>query len=187
MSASTTRRQALHVCGRLSFKTHAPAARISNRTLSASIFRLFSTKSLTVVSLCSVARHSTERVCVGLPYTGTGRRHYSTVPEKDSPIVEHKLLLKYFQMVARDLKQVEEELEKQSHDSQRTRELTAKMTRLSSIVGLVKKINELNREVDGLKDLERDFARTGDKEMVSMAVDDQKKCQAELKQLNDQA
>lgn len=149
------------------------------------MYRLLSTRTLKIVSPCNAAKHFTERVCGALVRTDIGR-HYSTVPEKDSPIVEQKLLLKYFQMVARDLKQVEEELEKCSHDSQRTRELTAKMTRLSSIVALVKKINELNREMEGLRDLERDFTRTGDKDMVSMAVDDQKNCQAELKQLNDQ-
>ncbi|XP_077500382.1 mitochondrial translation release factor 1 [Amblyomma americanum] len=114
------------------------------------------------------------------------RRCFATLPEKGSLAVDPKLLLKYFQIVAKELKDVEEELLRRSLDAKRTKELNEKVARLSGVVRLFQKVNELRKEVDGLKDLEKDFAKTGDSEMLTMALDDLKKCEAEMQDLYDQ-
>lgn len=114
------------------------------------------------------------------------RRHFATLPEKDSLAVDPKLLLKYFQVVAKELRDVETELQRRSLDAKRTKELNDKVARLSGIVRLFEKVNTLRKEVDGLRDLEKDFARTGDDEMLTMALDDLKKCEIEIQDIYDQ-
>lgn len=111
------------------------------------------------------------------------RRYFATLPDKDGVIVEPKLLLKYFQVVAKELKDVERELLRRSLDAKRTKELNDKVARLSSVVRLFQKVNELKKEVVGLKDLEKDFAKTGDDEMLTMAADDLLKCESEMQDI----
>lgn len=114
------------------------------------------------------------------------RRCFATIHEKDTLAVDPKLLLKYFQVVAKELKDVEEELLRRSLDAKRTKELNDKVARLSGIVRLFQKVNQLRKEVDGLRDLEKDFAKTGDEEMLTMASDDLKKCEIEIQDIYDQ-
>ncbi|KAL1469122.1 hypothetical protein MTO96_004848 [Rhipicephalus appendiculatus] len=114
------------------------------------------------------------------------RRNFATLAEKDSVAVDPKLLLKYFQVVAKELRDVETELLRRSLDAKRTKELNEKVARLSGIVRLFEKVNTLRKEVDGLKDLEKDFARTGDNEMLTMALDDLKNCESEMQDIYDQ-
>ncbi|KAH8035660.1 hypothetical protein HPB51_007904 [Rhipicephalus microplus] len=122
------------------------------------------------------------RSAVALP----DRRYFATLTEKDSVAVDAKLLLKYFQVVAKELKDVETELQRRSLDAKRTKELNDKVARLSAIVRLFEKVNTLRKEVDGLKDLEKDFTKTGDNEMLNMALDDLKKCEIEIQDIYDQ-
>ncbi|XP_065301331.1 peptide chain release factor 1-like, mitochondrial isoform X1 [Dermacentor albipictus] len=118
--------------------------------------------------------------------TPLDRRHFATLPEKDALAVDPKLLLKYFQVVAKELKDVEKELLRRSLDAKKTKELNDKVARLSGIVRLFEKVNQLRKEVDGLKDLEKDFAKTGDDEMLTMALEDLKKCETEINHIYDQ-
>ncbi|KAH7936395.1 hypothetical protein HPB52_021841 [Rhipicephalus sanguineus] len=61
-------------------------------------------------------------------------RYFATLPEKDSVAVDPKLLLKYFQVVAKELRDVETELLRRSLDAKRTKELNDKVARLSGII-----------------------------------------------------
>lgn len=88
-------------------------------------------------------------------------------------------MLRYYQVVAKQLKDVEESLER-TNEPQKSKELSEKLRQLSAVVGLFRRINDLRKELEGLKDLEKEFSTTGDKEMLALAVEDQQKCEADI-------
>lgn len=126
-----------------------PVSRLSYKRLCATRMKHLTSRGLSYLS-CRACRAVT-----GRPNFVWNHRQHSTLSEKNTSVLEQTSLLKYFQAVAKELKQIEDELLKMSGESQRTRELTEKVTRLSSIVGLFKHINELKAEISGLKDLEK--------------------------------
>ncbi|XP_064477353.1 peptide chain release factor 1-like, mitochondrial [Ornithodoros turicata] len=109
-------------------------------------------------------------------------RESSSQAEPNVLTTKSGAVLRYFQVVAKELKYVETSLE-QSKDPRTTRELTERLKQLSAVVGLFHRISELRKELDGLKDLEKEFSASNDQEMLRMAIEDQRKCESDIHEL----